>query len=409
MILRGARIALDAKTTETVNIMVRGGCLSFSALDLRDAGSRSPVLDLTGFLVLPGLINAHDHLEFNLFPNLGRGTYQNAKSWAADIYRPSVSPVKEHLALSKYARITWGGLKNLLSGVTTVSHHNPFDATVFDASFPVNVVQHFGWAHSLDFSPDLAERFRMTPEDLPFILHAAEGVDEHARSEIGRLEALGVLSDRTVLIHGVGLDEPGLRLLGARRSALVWCPTSNLSTLGQTIRADVLQSSSRVVLGTDSALTAQVDLIDELEVARRMYQLPAEDLFEMVTTRSACVLRLTDGEGRIREGGAANLVVVEDRGQTPAEALQGMRPEMVIVGGKVRLISPHLFPRARAACAGEWNAVYLEGRGRWFTDVNVPALHEESRPLPSAQSIAWREGGYGGDARFASRAHPESA
>ena len=202
MILSGARIALDAKTTEKVNLTVHGGRISFSA-----SNSREPVLDLKGFLVLPGLINSHDHLEFNLFPSLGRGTYPNAKSWAEDIYRPSVSPVKEHLALSKHARIVWGGLKNLLSGVTTVSHHNPFDATVFDASFPVKVVQNFGWAHSLDFSPDLVERFRTTPEEWPFILHAAEGVDEHARSEIGRLEALGVLSERTVLVHAIGLDQ----------------------------------------------------------------------------------------------------------------------------------------------------------------------------------------------------------
>ena len=74
--------------------------------------------------------------------------------------------MKEHLALSKRARMVWGGLKNLLSGVTTVAHHNPLDDTVFDPSFPVNVVERFGWAHSLDFSPDLVERFRRTPEEL---------------------------------------------------------------------------------------------------------------------------------------------------------------------------------------------------------------------------------------------------
>jgi len=29
-------------------------------------------LDLEGLQVLPGLINAHDHLEFALFPRLGQ-------------------------------------------------------------------------------------------------------------------------------------------------------------------------------------------------------------------------------------------------------------------------------------------------------------------------------------------------
>lgn len=378
MKLIGARIARDAKTTEALNLEVRGGRLSFSAPNSRDAGAGTPVLDLTGCLVLPGLINAHDHLEFNLFPSVGRGTYKNAKSWAADIYQPSVSPVKEHLALSKHARMIWGGLKNLLSGVTTVAHHNPLDDTVLDSSFPVNVVKRFGWAHSLDFSPDLVERFRTTPDDWPFILHAGEGIDEHASSEIGRLDALGVLSGRTVLVHAIGLDQPDLQLLRARRSALVWCPTSNISTYGKTLCASALQSDLSVVLGTDSALTAQVDLIDEIEVARRTDQLTAENLFEMVTTRSARVLRLNDGEGTIREGGVADLVVVEDRGQSPAEALQRMQPEMVMVRGKVRLVSPRLLERTSVFDASGWHAVNVEGRGKWFTDVNLPSLHEET-------------------------------
>jgi cytosine/adenosine deaminase-related metal-dependent hydrolase len=364
--LTGARVARDARATETLDLVVRGGRISFGA------ASDSPVLDLTGFLVLPGLINAHDHLEFNLFPSLGRGTYKNAKGWAADIYQPSLSPVKEHLALSKRARMVWGGLKNLLCGVTTVAHHNPLDDTLLDPSFPVNVVKRFGWAHSLDFSPDLVERFRTTPGNWPFILHAGEGVDEHARSEVGRLEQLGVLSDRTVLVHAIGLDQPDLQLLRVRQSALVWCPSSNVSTYGQTLCASALQSDLNVILGTDSALTAPVDLIDEIEVARRTHPLSAEDLFEMVTTRSARVLRLNDGEGTIREGGVADLVIVEDCGQSPAEALQQMRPEMVMVRGKVRLVSPRLVD------AGDWHAVSVEGRGNWFTDVNLPALDEET-------------------------------
>ena len=362
----GARIARDAKTTEVFDLEVRGGRISF------DVASDSSVLDLRGFLVLPGLINAHDHLEFNLFPSLGRGIYKNAKSWATDIYRPAVSPVKEHLALSKHTRMIWGGIKNLLSGVTTVAHHNPLDDALLDPSFPVNVVKHFGWAHSLDFSPDLVERFRTTPEGWPFILHAGEGVDEHARSEVGRLEELGVLSERTVLVHAIGLDQPDLQLLRARQSALVWCPSSNVSTYGQTLCASALQSDLKVILGTDSALTAPVDLIDELEVARRTHPLTAEDLFEMVTSRSARVLRLSNGEGTIREGGVADLVVVEDHGQSPAEALQGMRPEMVMVRGKVRLASP------RFLNASDWHAINIEGRGNWFTDVNLPSLHEET-------------------------------
>jgi len=378
MILSGARIALDAMNTEILDLSVHNGHIFFESPGTSYSRSPRPILDLTGFLILPGLINAHDHLEFNLFPSLGHGTYPNAKSWAEDIYRPDASPVKEHLALSKRTRLAWGGLKNLLSGVTTVSHHNPFEPTVFDASFPVNVVERFGWAHSLDFSPDLVERFRTTPEEWPFILHAAEGVDEHARSEISRLDALGVLSERTVLVHAIGLDQPDLHLLRQRHSSLVWCPSSNVSTYGHTVAADVLRSGLRVALGTDSALTAHVDLIDEIAIAERTHELSWQELFEMVTRRSACVLRLTDGQGTIRDGGAADLVVVEDQSQSPAKALRQLRPEMVIVRGKIRLVSPRLREAISDLDDNRWNPISVQGKSHWYTNVDVPALDEKT-------------------------------
>jgi cytosine/adenosine deaminase-related metal-dependent hydrolase len=378
MILSGARIALDAMNTEILDLSVHDGHIFFESPGTSYSSSPRPILDLTGFLILPGLINAHDHLEFNLFPSLGHGTYPNAKSWAEDIYRPDASPVKEHLALSKRTRLAWGGLKNLLSGVTTVSHHNPFEPTVFDASFPVNVVERFGWAHSLDFSPDLVERFRTTPEEWPFILHAAEGVDEHARSEISRLDALGVLSERTVLVHAIGLDQPDLHLLRQRHSSLVWCPSSNVSTYGHTVAADVLRSGLRVALGTDSALTAHVDLIDEIAIAERTHELSWQELFEMVTRRSACVLRLTDGQGTIRDGGAADLVVVEYQSQSPAKALRQLRPEMVIVRGKIRLVSPRLREAISDLDDNRWNPISVQGKSHWYTNVDVPALDEKT-------------------------------
>src|SRR5580704_8503062 len=152
MRLIGARVATGPASASHRDLSVRGGriCLSVTA------GQREPELDLSGHLILPGLINAHDHLEFNLFPRLGLGTYPNAREWAADIFHPGASPVREHLSVPKPVRLAWGGLRNLLSGVTTVAHHNPYDPDTFDHNFPVRVIRRFGWAHSLDFSPDLA-------------------------------------------------------------------------------------------------------------------------------------------------------------------------------------------------------------------------------------------------------------
>src|ERR1700761_1187771 len=96
-------------------------------------------LDLSGLEIAPGLINAHDHLGFALFPQLGSGPYENATAWARDIYHPERDPVRTHLRVPKRLRLLWGGLRNLLSGVTAVGHHDPWDPA-FEEPFPVEVI-----------------------------------------------------------------------------------------------------------------------------------------------------------------------------------------------------------------------------------------------------------------------------
>jgi cytosine/adenosine deaminase-related metal-dependent hydrolase len=328
-------------------------------------------LDLRGLLLLPGFINAHDHPEFNLFPRLGHRLYTNARDWAADIYRPSQSPVREHLAVPMQVRLHWGGLRNLLSGVTTVAHHNPFEEEVFDARFPVKVLRRFAWAHSLDFSPDLAARHREAPAYCPFIIHAAEGTDAKASSEITRLNDLGVLDPRTVLVHAIATGPRDIALLRDRRCSIAWCPGSNLAIYGRTLSQQVFDAGIPIALGTDSALTSPGDLADELRTAHSLGVDP-ERLYRMVTTDAASILRLTDGEGAIRDKGVADLVAVEDRGQTPAEALLDLQPLMVMVDGRIRLLAGSL------RSATHLNRIDVEKRGIFYVDVDVAALWREA-------------------------------
>jgi cytosine/adenosine deaminase-related metal-dependent hydrolase len=321
-------------------------------------------LDLSGHLVLPGLINAHDHLEFNLFPQLGRGTYPNAGEWARDIYRPDCSPVREHLGVPKTVRLWWGALKNLLSGVTTVCHHNPYERDVFDADFPVRVVRRFSWAHSLEFEPELAARFRRAPASYPFLVHCAEGADAAARREVQTLDGLGALDQRTAIVHGVGITAAGLALIRQRRASLVWCPTSNLAMLGRTVSRAVLRSGIPMALATDSALSAPVDLLDELMVARRF--LPPARLYEMVTSGPARILRLP----RARR----DWIAIRTDARTPAEALFQGAVAMVVVAGRIRLISPDLARQLPSSARRRFQLLRVENRPPVLVDADVRQL-----------------------------------
>jgi cytosine/adenosine deaminase-related metal-dependent hydrolase len=374
MRLTGARVARSDTAVERIDLTIQRG--RFQPCDRPPGLSppHEPELDLEGYLLLPGLINCHDHLEFNLFPRLGQGPYPNATTWAEDIYNPDRSPVKEHLAVPKAVRLAWGGLKNLLSGVTTVAHHNPYEE-VFVRGFPVRVVKQFGWAHSLHFSPDLARCYGDTPKRWPFLLHAAEGTDASSAAEIAALDRMGVLRRHTVLIHAVGVDCDSLQLVKRRRASIVWCPSSNLFTLAQTLRPEVLRSGIPIGLGTDSALTCQGDLAGELRVARQAGCLTAADIYPLVTTQAARMLGLNRGEGDIREHGVADLLAVSDTGRNPAEALQDYSPDLVILGGKIQLVSANLASRIDPALSRHLQRIELEGRGPWLVNADVSRLH----------------------------------
>jgi len=375
--LEGARVALNATQASCLDIAIERG--RFLPFDNR--ARHPPLLDLSGYLLLPGLINSHDHLEFNLFPRLGAGPHPNYVEWAATVFHPDRAPLKQHLCVPKPVRLAWGALKNLLSGVTTVSHHNPYDPRVFNPEFPVRVVKHFGWAHSLHFSPDAAARCRCTPQNWPFLIHAAEGTDSLARSEIASLYRSGVLSHRTVLIHGVALDSSAVYLLRQCRTSLIWCPSSNVFTVGRTLDANVLRSELPISLCTDSALTGQGDLIDELCVAKNRAGVAANRLFDMVTTVAARILRLEGGEGALREGGVADLVAVADTGGTPAAALHAMRPELVVVGGKIKLISERLAARLPSASRRGLESIHVEGRGEYLVKSKVSQLYAATKSI----------------------------
>ncbi len=271
------------------------------------------LIDCRGGLLIPGLINAHDHLELNNFKRLKyRDRYTHSLQWFEDIesrfgidpdlINPRSKPLEDRL---------WTGLiKNLLSGVTTVCHHNPFYPEL-ESEIPIRVVKEYGFGHSLFRGEDPVVSYQNTPKGDPWIIHLAEGVDQNAGREFEQLESIGALGQNTVLVHGIGLNEVQRHKLIKSGGGLVWCPGSNIFLFGRTADVKALSQAGKLALGSDSRLTGEFDLLTELRVAAACQQLTGQSLFRAVTTDSARILRLKQGgAGDILPGGAADLVLL---------------------------------------------------------------------------------------------------
>ncbi len=338
-----------------------------------DTDASAPTLNLGGYVLLPGLINAHDHLEFGLFPKLGRPagapSYRNSPEWGEEIHQVHAGIIERYRQIPKTTRLWWGAIRNLLCGITTVCHHNPLHADLTHRDFPVRVLSRFGWSHSLALDPHLAEKFQATPRDRPFIFHAAEGIDEESRNEISRLDQMRVLDERTVLIHGLACTATEISLINRRGASLVVCPTSNCFLFAKTLSRNLLTSIERVALGSDSPITAAGDLLDEVRYLYAEIGLDPNTIYNMVTSSPAEILHLQDGQGRIEEFGVADLIAVRSQHNTPARALSELTfadVELVLLAGLVQMASPHLYARLPHDFRSGMELIEVAGHQRWI-------------------------------------------
>lgn len=169
--------------------------------------------------------------------------------------------------------------------------------------------------------------------DLPFQTHAAQSVSEfheitrrHGMTPIEWLDEIGVLGERTIIGHGIFLDDhprtrwhsPGddLRRLAERGASVAHCPTV-FARRGITLRdfGRYLDAGVNVGVGTDvypHDMLAEMRLLSYL--ARTVAESPrgasAKSVFHASTIGGAKALRRTD-IGRLVTGCRADIVLVD--------------------------------------------------------------------------------------------------
>jgi cytosine/adenosine deaminase-related metal-dependent hydrolase len=355
LVLSGGR-AYRAGALEACDIGVADGRVAQVAAPGSLSGDR--VVELEGRVVLPGLVNAHDHLDFSTFPPLGRPPYRSLYEWAADVNAGLGDPrARAALAVPLVDRLLLGGLRNLLAGVTAVAHHGAFHRSLGRGDFPVRVLARYGFAHSPGLTPQLRHTYRTTDRRIPWLVHLAEGTDERCRRELAELREANLLRQNTVLVHGIGLAVEDGPSLAEARACLVWCPESNRRLYGATAPVRALRDAGvRIGLGSDSPISGVRDALSNLAVARAEAALDDAELLALATHGSAEVARLPVGAFEV--GAAADLLALDE-----LEALlQGERRAvaLLLVHGEPRYGRPELM-RAAGARA---EAIRVDGAPR---------------------------------------------
>ena len=161
-----------------------------------------------------------------------------------------------------------------------------------------------------------------------FVMHAASSQDERDESRrrfghgsISELERLGVLGPKTLLAHGVWLDDEEVELVAKRQTGISHNPVSNAYYASGVARLpEMIDAGVRVGLGTDGASTNNSQNVWETMKMSVLIQKQwreqasfgsAELALELMTIGGARALHLEDEIGSLETGKKADLIAVD--------------------------------------------------------------------------------------------------
>ncbi len=345
----------------------------FFALTGNDAGER---IDFNDAVAFPGLINSHDHLDFNCFSPLGNKKYNNYREWGNDIHASYKKEIDAVLKIPAELRNRWGMYKNLLGGVTTVVNHGRY----VDLDSPlISIKQDLQNLHSVAFE----KRWRLKLNN-PFrrnelcVIHAGEGSDDESIREIDTLLQWNLLEKKLVTVHGVAMKRIHAKYIHAH----VWCPESNRQLLDAHADIKSIAELTQLLFGTDSTLTGHWDIRHHLRLARSLRQVSDEKLFESVTSTAAAIWNTSTGS--LSPGKYADMVIAKaSRGGNAWDrffALDAPDIMMVMHYGKIRLFDESLYDQLKRSnyLPGVFHPVIINGSVKYL-EGDLPALMEEIR------------------------------
>jgi cytosine/adenosine deaminase-related metal-dependent hydrolase len=347
-----------------------------------------PLHRLGDGVLLPGLVNAHCHLELSHLAGLesGDGFVPWVEAVVASRGRHSDAEIAEAAsaaiaAVEASGTVAIGDVSNTLAHLARLAESS-LSAVVFLellAWDPARAASTLAWAESLvaekrgslraglelrlaahapySVSPELMRL--LTARGGPAAIHLAESLDEslfladgsgawpgflasrghgHVRFDpprqtpVGYCDALGALHPRLVAAHGVQVDARDRERLAGRGVHVVLCPRSNARLgVGTADAPALLAAGVRLSLGSDSlASSPSLDVLEDAVLLNRQFPgMDAGTILRMATLGGAEALGFTE-LGAIEPGRRAAFAYA------PAASTPG-DPEGFLLSGEARL------------------------------------------------------------------------
>ncbi|ODS10979.1 amidohydrolase [Vibrio scophthalmi] len=333
--------------------------------DLAEQYRAPKLIDAQDGIVMPGMINTHNHLPMIAFRGLGEEgisnrlfayffplegeklsrelIYNATKLGAIDLAQSGVTTyVDMYYHMDEMAKATKEvGLRAVL-GQTVIKF------PVVDSSAPYGGIEYAqGFIDQYKGDPLITPAYAphavytvskeklqkinqlSKQQDVPVLIHVAEFPNEEARikeehqasSPVEYMAQIGVLDERVVLAHGIHFSEKDIELVKQADAGVAYNPMANAKgATGMAPAWEMYRTDVRLGLGTDGPMSSnQVDLWRTLSYASTMQRLKHDDrtimipeqVIEMATMGGAKALHMEERIGSLEVGKQADIIIVE--------------------------------------------------------------------------------------------------
>lgn len=368
IIKNGTVLTMD-KNNKVINngviIIKDNKIISVGNKELLKAYSAKKIIDAENGIIMPGMINTHNHLPMIAFRGLGEEGIKNRLF--AYFFPLEGEKLNRDLI---YKATIHGSIDMALSGVTTyadmyyhmdemakatkdvgirgVLGETVIKFPVVDAKTPYGGIEYainfieeyknddliipaFGPHAPYTVSKEKMQEIENLSKqyNVPIMIHVGEFDDEDKRlnlknkSVIEYMDSIGVLNNRVLLAHAIHLNEKDLDIIKKREASIAYNPMANAKGATGIARAyEMLNKNIKVGLGTDGPMSSnQVDLFRTLSYASSMQRLKYNDrtimtpdvVVKMATIGGAQALNLDKKIGSIEPGKLADIVIIETK------------------------------------------------------------------------------------------------